>query len=304
MSAPTPRLSIALRLLQLVGHLPLPVLHLAGSGLGLLAYLLAPRYRRRQRANLRMTQLATTSRDYSRLCWRNARESGKAVTELLAAWVRSPAVVAGWVREVVGWQHVETAQQAGRGIIFVTPHLGCYDIAGRYISTRMPLAALYRPPKLRWLEPLMNAGRARSDTDMAATDTAGVRTLLKALKTGRAIFVLPDQVPGQGDGEWAPFFGQPAYTMTLLPRLASSTGATVVMLYGERLPWGRGYRLHFSLLPQPFTGARQQDAHVLNQAVEALVRQCPEQYLWSYNRYKNPTGQPIPATSDNDSAAR
>ena len=284
------RLPFALRCLRLAGFLPLPVLHAMGAVLGVVVFLVAPRYRRRLSENLKQSLLTQSHWHYICLLLCNAMESGKGVVELLAAWSRPPEAIASLVRQVYGWEVVESARQDGSGLLFVTPHLGSYDIAGRWISTQLPLTAMYRPPKLTWLTPLMNAGRARADGDVAAADAGGVRKLLKTLKGGSAIIVLPDQVPSQGDGEWAPFFGRSAYTMTLLPRLTESTGAVPILCFGERLPWGRGYELHFAPWPEPFSGDRALDARIVNEAVESLVRQKPEQYLWSYNRYKTPAG--------------
>jgi Kdo2-lipid IVA lauroyltransferase/acyltransferase len=98
-------------------------------------------------------------------------------------------------------------------------------------------------------------------------------------------------VPGAGEGTWADFFGRPAYTMTLVTRLQQATGAAVVMGYAERLKDGRGYRLHAEEL-----SAAELDEAGLNRAIERLVRRCPEQYLWSYNRYKVPAGAAPPGT--------
>jgi KDO2-lipid IV(A) lauroyltransferase len=111
----------------------------------------------------------------------------------------------------------------------------------------------------------------------------GVRRLLKALKSGEAVGMLPDQAPGVGEGEWAPFFGRPAYTMTLAARLAQ-TGATVIMAYGERLHYGAGYHLRLFAPAGPVATPAD-----VNREIERLVRLCPGQYLWGYNRYK---GQP------------
>lgn len=196
------------------------------------------------------------------------------------------------VRECIGWEHVEAALAKGHGIVFVTPHLGSYDIAGRYISSRLPfpLTAMYRPPKLAWLEPVMQAGRARGKGKTAPATGAGVRVLMKALKSGEATIILPDQVPGNGEGVWAPFFERPAYTMTLVPRLAQISGVETLFFVGERLPGGQGFRVHIEQPAQAFSGDKEQDATQLNAQVEALIRRFPSQYLWSYNRYKCPPG--------------
>jgi KDO2-lipid IV(A) lauroyltransferase len=112
--------------------------------------------------------------------------------------------------------------------------------------------------------------------------------MIKALKQGQSLGLLPDQVPPLGQGAWMPFFGLEAYTMTLSARLAQQTGATVLMAWGERLPWGRGFRVHVQPLRAPLPTDAAQAAGAINQEMEALIRQCPQQYLWGYARYKQP----------------
>jgi KDO2-lipid IV(A) lauroyltransferase len=177
----------------------------------------------------------------------------------------------------------------GKGIIFLTPHLGCFEISALYGAQRLPLTVLYRPPKQRWLEPLMVAGRRRWQAVVAPATLRGVRMLYRALARGEAVGLLPDQAPGVGEGAWADFFGRPAYTMTLPRRLHERSGAAVIMAFAERLPRGRGYRLHLEELP-----GHALDEASLNRAIEAQVRRCPAQYLWSYNRYKAPAGAAAP----------
>jgi len=213
------------------------------------------------------------------------------VAELPWLWRRPLAEVTASIKVCHGWEHVEAAQAQGRGVIFLTPHLGCFEISATYAAQRLPITVLYRPPKMAWLEPLMRSGREHGKVNLARTDLGGVRLLIKALKRGEAIGLLPDQVPGKGEGEWSKFFGRPVYTMTLVRRLAESTGAALIMAYAERLPHGAGYVIHLSpleLVPdQPATGQ-------INAALEKLVRTCPAQYLWSYNRYKTPAGAEPP----------
>lgn len=280
-------------LLAAVARVPLVVLHTLGGLLGLLALFVDKSFARRLRENLRLSGIPGAER----LRWRVAIETGKGALELLVAWGRSPRGVARLVRECSGWEHVEAALAEKRGIVFVTPHLGGFDIAGRYLSSRLPfpLTAMYRPPKLRWLEPLMNAGRVRGNGKTAPATPAGVRQLFKTLKQREALIILPDQAPGEGGGVWAPFFGRPAYTMTLLARLAQSAQTSVLFFYGERLSFGRGYRVHVVPMSGAFAGDAAADATLVNRNVEALVRRCPAQYLWSYNRYKRPAGVELPA---------
>jgi KDO2-lipid IV(A) lauroyltransferase len=159
---------------------------------------------------------------------------------------------------------------------------------------------LYRPPRLRWLEGVMRAGRERGQARLAKADVGGVRLLYKALKRNEAIGLLPDQVPSQGEGEWVDFFGRPAYTMTLVARLAQSSEATVLIAYSERLAHGRGYVIHVEPLTLDFAAPVPRQ---INAALERTIRACPEQYLWSYNRYKIPRGVALPPASGQSGAA-
>lgn len=275
------------RVLRLLARLPLKWLHLAGSALGWLTYWASPTYRARLRENLYASGVCTAS-ECNRLLRKAVAETGKGATELIAIWFGADDVVSRLVR-CDTWQVVVEAQRGGRGIIFLTPHLGCFEVSALYGAQRFPITVLYRPPKLRWLEPLMVAGRSRWQARVAPASMKGVRLLYKALRDGEAVGLLPDQAPSRGEGVWAPFFGRPAYTMTLVARLQKATGAAVVMAFAERLPRGAGYHLHLRGLSQAGL-----DEAAMNRAVEDMVRVRPEQYLWGYNRYKVPAGAEPP----------
>lgn len=271
-------------LLRLVARLPLPLLHAIGSVLGRIVYAVSPRYRRMIRHNLSVAGL-----DSPRMRSAVVAETGKGALEIPAIWLRPQDPVAAMVVEAVGWDHVESSAKSGKGLILLTPHLGCWEISGQYIASRTPITVMYSPPNLRSLEPLMKAGRNRGATMKSVpADMRGVRAMLKALRRGEAIGILPDQVPGVGEGDWAEFFGRPAYTMTLVGRLAEQTGAPVLLCWSRRLARGRGFRFEI----EPLLAARPSESpvHALNRSLENLIGRCPEQYLWSYNRYKVPAG--------------
>ena len=284
-------------LFRLLAALPLRANHALGAFLGLAAYALAPRYRRLVLDNIGASGLAPSPAAVRRLARANAAEIGKSVTELAWALFRAHDAVVR-VHGRIGWDAVERLRSAGRPIVFVTPHLGAYDIAGRYLWTQLPILAMYRPHKMESLDRVLRAGRNRGaapdGTNVAPATMAGVRMLLRHLRRGGCSVVLPDQVPGAGDGEWAEFFGRPAYTMTLLGRLHEATGAALVFCYARRLPKGRGYELRLEPLDDPLPNDRHAATRLVNERIEALVRECPEQYLWGYNRYKIPAGAPPP----------
>ena len=275
-----------------LARLPLPLLHNLGALAGWLAWLLSATYRRNFSVHIEqagLTQAKTAA----------IAEAGKALLELPKIWLRPQQEVVGRVVRVSGWELVEDAWRQGRGILFLTPHLGCFEITAQYYAARKPMTVLYRRPKQDWLAPLIEEGRG-ANLKLAPADLSGVRRLLKALKSGEAVGMLPDQVPGNGEGAWLPFFGRPAYTMTLAARLAQSVpgGATVLLAYGERLHYGAGFHLKLFALSAPLAGDLTQRATQLNRELEALIRQCPAQYLWGYNRYKVPAGAEPPPEAD------
>jgi len=275
-------------LLRAFARLPLGFAHALGFVLGWAMYGTSPTYRRHFRDNL---ALAGYGGD-ARVRRAAIAEAGKMLAELPALWFRPHAEVVSWVREVRGAEAAETARARGEALLFLTPHLGCFEITAQYAAQRIPITVLYRAPKIGWLEPLMRAGRERPNVRLVAADLAGVREIFAALGRGGAVGLLPDQVPGEGEGEWCEFFGKPAFTMKLAARLAARPKVACFLAYGRRLARG-GFEIVLRPLPPPAAG--ESAARSLNRALEELIRECPEQYLWGYNRYKTPAGVRPPA---------
>ena len=282
-------------LLRLLAKLPLSWIHAVGGVLGWIVYFLSDKYASRLRANLLQSGLWQDKKDYQRILRRNIAESGKAGTELIPVWFRPVAPAVRLVVRAEPIALVEAAERRGRGVIYLTPHLGCFDAAALWVAQRRPITVLYRPPKMKALQPLIEAGRGRDRVRLAPANLAGVRLLLKALRRGEAVGILPDQVPGNGEGVWADFFGRPAYTMTLAGKLAQATGATILMTAAVRLADGAGFVIHFTEYDGQISG--EDSARDFNAAIERVVATEPAQYLWSYNRYKVPAGVTPPGTT-------
>ncbi|MGI4848979.1 MAG: lysophospholipid acyltransferase family protein [Janthinobacterium lividum] len=271
-----------LSLFRLLSTLPLRLLHAIGVVLGWLVYLASPTYRRRLNENIRRAGHGAARRAA-------VGAAGKGILELAFVWCAPQQKVLDCAT-IENWELAQAALDSKRGVIFLTPHLGCFEIIAQAIAQRTPLSALYRPPRKAALKPLFEQARARGDLSLAPANLAGVRTLLKTLKKGLPVGLLPDQVPQQGEGVWADFFGRPAYTMTLPAKLQQMTGALILLSYAERLPKGRGFVIRFVPFEQqagadatPATLAR-----AINASMERLIARCPAQYVWSYNRYKVP----------------
>jgi KDO2-lipid IV(A) lauroyltransferase len=265
-----------------LSRLPLAWLHRLGAMAGWAAWLLSPTYRRNLRENMRLALGERGAR-----CARAAAiaHAGRQSLELPKIWLRPQGEVADRVVRISGRELIDAASRAGCGILYLTPHLGCFEITAQYLSRLSPITVLYRPPKQAWLQTMIEAGRARAQLHIAPADLSGVRMLLKALKRGEAVGMLPDQAPKRGEGRWLDFFGRPAYTMTLAARLSES-GATVLMIWAERLPGGAGYHVHLRVPSPPVEGTLEARALSINREIERLILECPAQYLWGYNRYK------------------
>lgn len=285
-------------LCKLLSRIPLVIMQAFGWLAGWLAWLASPRHRRVMRETLQQSGIAADPVSMQKLLRASIGEQGISALELLPHWLRPlPNLLRHVKRE--GWEHVENALSSGNPVIFLSPHLGALEMTGVCIAgwVDRTLAPLYRPPKQAFLEPLMIASRSRSGAKPAPANASGVRVLLKTLKQGGVAYLLPDQAPSGGEGIWAPFFGRPAYTMTLVSKMAVAADAVVLCCYTRRLGIGRGYCFHIEPMQGAFNGDALHDATTLNRNMENMIRQAPAQYLWSYNRYKQPYGAPAAGES-------
>lgn len=266
---------------RVLAHLPLAWLQACGAVVGRLTLALSQGFRTKSLANLAQAGLPART-----VIGPAAAHAGRAVAETAWVWFGPPERVDRLTR-IEGSEHLERALQQGRGVILLTPHIGAFEVGVRAAARSVPVTVLYKPPRIAALRELVEAGRVTPGIVPVPGTAAGVRSMLRALRRGDAVGVLPDQVPTEGDGVWSPFFGRPAYTMTLPTRLAELTGAQVIVGWAQRLPRARGWVAHF----EPLAGAPSPDA--INQAMESVIRRLPEQYFWGYNRYKTPPGRAV-----------
>jgi KDO2-lipid IV(A) lauroyltransferase len=279
---------------------PLGALHALGGGLGWLVWWLSPGYRREFRANVAQAGVGDEATRPA------IAEAGRFVAELPRLWMRPQTESCLGNVQLEGRMHAEQAFDQGRGVIFFGPHCGSFELGPQALAELYgPITAIYRPARKAWLAEIEQATRQRPQLTVVPASLSGIRLMHRTLKANQAVALLTDQVPPEGLGVWAPFFGRPAYTMTLAARLALQSGAVLLPVSCERLPRGKGYflkiwppvdGLHAQELASAKGGARtgpsQADIlHVvtrINQAIEAIVLSQPGQYLWGYARYKNP----------------
>jgi KDO2-lipid IV(A) lauroyltransferase len=273
--------------------LPLRAAHALGAAVATLLIVIPNKPKAIATVNIAKCFPQLPARERKVLLHKTLRETGKTLSETGALWRWNTKRVLKLVRQVSGGEALDQAVQQGRGAIVAAPHLGAWEMVGLYWAGRHPMTSLYRPPRLKALDRLMHHARQRSGSTLVPTDAQGVKALLQGLKRHELIGILPDQDPGKEGGVFAPFFGIPTNTMTLLPRLAQKSGAAVFFVFAERLPKGRGYHMH--VIPAD-AGIASKDlneaAAYLNKGVEQSISHCPAQYQWIYKRFKTrPEGE-------------
>ncbi len=276
-------------------RLPLSWLHAAGRVLGRIYTLVPNRELRITEINLELCFPAMDAAERHRLRNQTMQQIGCTLMEMSAIWFRPLDDVMAMIGTIHGEEHFN--RDEGRGLIILSPHIGCWEIAGLELQRRGRVVNLYRPPRKASFGDLIKQARERGGAELVATDNRGVKRILQTLKSGGMTGILPDQQPKSDRGAvFAPFFGHPALTMMLTNKLARKTGAKVILACAERLPGGRGYDIHYLPAPEGIADADpERAARALNQGVETLIKLFPAQYQWSYKRFaKQPGETPSP----------
>ena len=266
----------------LLSKLSLNSVHTIGIIVGKLYFLFSKKSYKLLRDNIKNSKIfeLTSIEDSIR---ENINELGKGIIESFYLWGSSQEKSLKLIRNIVGEKYLINAEKRGKGIIFLTPHLGCFEITSIYYGSKNPITVMYRKARKKWMCDLMINGRKKGKVKLAPADIKGLKKVLIALKSGEAVGILPDQVADKGEGEFANFFGRPAYTMVLISKLIKRTNATIIMAYGERLKNGKGFDIHVEEVKRKDI----QTPNNLNKQVENLIKKNPAQYYWSYDRYKS-----------------
>jgi len=273
---------------RLLSCVSLSWLHALGAWLGWLVWWSSPTHRQNVRENLRQA--------FDEVPPQVLREAiahaGRQMLEAPFVWCRPLDEVRAHVLRFEGRELFEAARARGQSVLMLTAHLGCFEACLQAAGAVTPLTVLYRPPRKRSMHEVVG-WRARGPVSVAPADVSGVRKLARALRAGEIAAILPDQAPRAGEGMWVPFFGRPAWTMTLAARLSETPNTCVLLCWAERVV-GEGWVVHARVPAEPIKGDAAARCAAINREVERMVRECPAQYLWSYERYKVPRGVPQP----------
>lgn len=275
-----------------IGRLPLGALHRLGDAAAWVSRRLNLREARVARRNLQIVYPQRDAAAQQQLLRAVLRQTGRGAFETLRFWTRSGPDNLRLIDRVHGQQWFDAALASGDGLIIAAPHYGNWELLNQWLATRTPITVLYRRPEHPSGEAFLRRVRGRANVRQLPAEGAAMRGLFKALSRGGVVGILPDQQPKAGDGLFAPFFGKDALSMTLLPRLAQRTGASVLFAIAERRYPGPRFDVH--LIPAP-TGMHDPDLQVavsaMNAAVQTIAERDPIQYQWTYKRYsQRPAG--------------
>jgi Kdo2-lipid IVA lauroyltransferase/acyltransferase len=278
--------------MRLFAAMPLPVNHAFGSMLGVLMVLFRSKLHTIVVENIQRCYPSMSEADKKQFIADTLKESGKTITEMGPMWRWSDEKILATVKQVSGKQYLDEAIAKGKGVILAIPHLGAWEQVGLYCANLYPMTSLYKPPKLKAIDPVIRNARQRTGAKLVPTDSKGVKSLFVALKKAEMVAILPDQEPKNGTGAFAPFMNNPAYTMVLLSRLVQKRQSTVLFSFAERLPDGMGFHLHFLPADEAiYSQNLEESITAMNQGVERCITHCPAQYQWSYKRFRR---QPEP----------
>lgn len=272
-------------LLRLFSALPLAVLQTVGAAVGILIYVCSARYRARLNKNY---QSAAMYSGFELTPWRVAAESGIMIADTLWIWRHPQSAMNKATIENLD-QIIELSKN-GKGLIILASHFGGFEIVPRIFAEHMKATVMYRPAKKSWVNTLMLRSRKHSKMVFVEANIGGVRKIKRALIQGEVVGILADQVPSVGDGIWAKFFNQYAYTTSFPIKLARQANVATLFVGAERLGLGKGWVIKSRLLSEAFPDCLVDACTEMNQYFEEMIVSKPHQYMWSYNRYKRPLG--------------
>ena len=276
-------------MLRLTAILSLPLAHRIGTFIGWLLIIIPNKGKRVAKKNIERCLPELNKKEQTKLLKNNLIESGKTIAEMGSMWLANSERVLNMITSVEGEEHLKSAIKNHKGVLLAMPHIGSWELVNLYAARHYPVTSLYKPPRLQSLDNIIKQSRQRTGAKLVPTDTRGVRAVSKALKNGEIVVILPDQQPPPRlkNGVFSDFFGIPAYSMTLMAKLAAKSDSEVIYAYTKRHPRGSGFSLVF--MPASDNENKKDIQHtvdIMNKDIEKVVRDCPSQYQWTYKRFR------------------
>ncbi len=286
---------IVIAIMWLLHWLPLPVLAAVGRGFGWLLYVFVRRRRHIVGVNLRLCFPELDAAARRRLARAHFAALGRSLLERSLVWWASEARLRRLIR-VENEDVIRRLKDEGRPVILLAPHFVGLDAGGAGIAMRFDSLSMYARQSDAVIDHWLLHGRERFGDQMLLARDDGPRKTVRAMKSGRPFYYLPDMNFRTKDVVFVPFFGVPTATITGLARLARLAGAAVVLCPTRMLPGGAGYVVEIGEPWQDFPSDDvEADIARMNREIEAVVRTMPEQYYWVHRRFKTrPPGEKKP----------
>ena len=280
------RVVFAKTFISIFALLSLKNCHRIGGLLGRLLFVIPNRNRHVTTTNIQICFPDINKKQQQQLIKNSLIEMGKTLAEASPMWRWNKNKLFNLIKKNHGEEIIQQTMNNKHGVILALPHIGNWELLALYCSSKYPTTTMYQKPKIAQFDSLIKNGRERFGAKLVPTNNLGIRAMLKALKNNELICVLPDQEANDGSGVFAPFFGIQAYSMSLISRLANKTDAKVIIACSKRLAKGEGYEINFIPLEKFDPSSVEDSVRYLNAEMEKCIRQMPEQYQWSYKRFR------------------
>ena len=279
---------ILISIFKLLAVMPDFVTKMLAQLIGFLSYVISGKTQKVIRRNLALSYPELTKKELESLVKNNCFQNAKLAMEFPVAWLSQKSKIESLLLTVNNSHLVKDIRQNQQPLIIAVPHIGNWEFFWHWMQLNFPTIGMYSPASIPEVDELMLSARQRFGGLPFATDPKGIMSLLKSLKKGHVMMILPDQVPKQGAGIYTPFFGQSAYTMTLLHRFIQKTGAKLLLGSCLRDNIANGFNIDLQEPGFDINTDSVNDFNLgLNQQIESMIRQAPEQYQWAYKRFKN-----------------
>lgn len=273
--------------LTVCAAIPLRGLHLIGNFWGWVLASVPNRARDTTQTNLSICFPDLSISELRALTKKSLQNTACTALEMGKAWVSPVPTTISLVTEYSGFDEFREAAQSGSGVILLAPHLSNWEVFGITACDKLNANFMYKPPKIEAMDRLLKETRSRNQVKLAPANRAGVAQLLRALKAGEMVGILPDQVPELEGGEYGKFFGQTALTMSLASRLIQRTNAKVFCGFAKRLPNGAGFKLIIEKAAQQvYSDDLLESVQGVNDSVQSCVEMATDQYQWEYKRFR------------------
>jgi len=270
--------------LSLCSILPLKINHIIGASIGKLLYIIGSKAKKASAQNIKICFPELSNKDQKSLVKNSLIHTGKNLTESGLIWNQSFSKNANHVSVFNGEHYLDNSKKT----ILLVPHIGCWELTGRVLANSRKVTFMYKPLRSKKQNSYLFERRNQGNLSMASSDKPGILKIQRALKKSELVGMLPDQEPGEEGGIMSPFFNKQANTMTLLVKIAKKNDLQVLLFWAKRLPKGGGYELNLEPVDLNINGdTLEEQVASMNLCIETLIRKMPEQYMWSYKRFKS-----------------